>query len=585
MEIYLLCHVGITSFARRKPVSLSALQAMQAHQPEVLKPSEKRWSKSQLEFEQRVPVIPRGLVAARVLAFQAAPSKTWSMFSTPRLAKSPEFEAPPLVERKANCKSPRKPCKPLPSVTQPLSSDYHQSSMIPSIGKPVPVSERGGRGSVNNSNLGEDLEVGEQLGLFRDDVEDNCVDEVRDILDGAMDYQSQDGGDSKRGPEIKIARSISLSALGGDVRLPEAKQPQLNMPLTKTSSLGGRVAKSIIPLGSSHQPSTSLDASIQSKKYERNQKSIPCDSHENTRAVGPQITSHSLLYSNDSAAQSQQALNLGPSDPTVLEVKDAIELHYLSPGQAACSSTGESANSSVHRNVARTLSFKEANLLESTTPTRKVRHFMSTTSLRSPSQLYKTQPTLKRWNWWKLGGRKQRATGENCVNPARQREPLIPLESFPTQPIGYDVETTEQESDQEPATADDPTCTFQISKEPETIMESRGFKRKGITSPRNNEIQSRSCVELPLAVTPPELDLRHSADSCVSPSLAADTLSQEGFSDAASTIRLQPDKPNGVVRWRNRGQNFQRVQLVVNLDMRELVVKAKVGKKGKDKLG
>lgn len=565
---------------------------MQAHQPEVLKPSEKRWYKSQLEFEPRDPVIPRGLVAARVLAFQAAPSKTWSMFSKPKLAKSPEFEAPHLVKRKANYKSPRNPCKPLPSVTQPLSSDYHQSSIIPSIGKPVPVSERGEGGSVNNSNLGEDVEVEEQLGLFRDDVEDNCVGEVRDKLDGSMEYQSQDDGDSKRGPEIEIARRISLSALGGDVRLPEAKQPQLNMPLTETSSLGGHVSKSIISLGSSHQPSTSLDANIQSKKYGRKEKSIPCDSHENTRAIRPQLTSHSLLYSNGSAAQSQQALNLGPSDPTVLEIKDAIELHYLSSGQATCSSTGESTNSSVHRNVARTLSFEEANRLESTTSTRKVRHFMSTTSLRPPSQLRKTQSTLERWNWWKFGGRKLRATGgisgdsrENCINPVRQRESIIPLESFPTQPIGYDVVTTRQESDEEPANADDPTCTLKISTEPETIMESRGFEGKGITSPGNNEIQSRSCVELPLAMTPPELDLRPSPDLCVSPSLAANTLSQEGLSDTASTIQLQPDRSNGVVRWRNRGQNFPRVQLVVNLDMKELVVKAKVEKKGKGKLG
>lgn len=565
---------------------------MQAHQPEVFKPSEKRWSKSQLEFEARVPVIPRGLVAARVLAFQAAPSKTWSMFSTPKLAKSPELEAPPLVKRKANYKSPRNPCKPLPSVTQPLSSDYHQSSIILSIGKSVPVSERGEGESVNNSNLEEDVELEEQLGLFRDGVGDNCVDEVGDILDDATDYQSQGVRDSKRGLEIEIAPSICLSALGGDVRLPEAKQPQLNMPLAKTSSPGGRVGRSIIRLGSSHQPSTSLDASIQSKKYERKEKSIPCDSHENTRAIGPQITSHSLLYSNGSAAQSQQALTLGPSDPPVLEIKDAIELHYLSPGQAACSSTGESTNSSVHRNVARTLSFKEANPLESTTPTRNVRHFMSTTSLRPPSQLSKTKSTLKRWNWWKLGGRKQRATGgisgdsrENCMSPAREREPLIPLESFPTQPIEYEVGTTGQEFEEEPANADDLTCTFQISKEPETNTESRGFESKGITSPKNNEIQSRSCVELPLAMTPPELDLRPSPDSCVSPSFAADTLSQEGFSDTASTIRLQPDKSNGAVRWRNRGQNFQRVQLVVNLDMRELVVKAKVEKKGKGKLG
>lgn len=563
---------------------------MQAHQPEVFKPSEKRWSKSQLELEARVPVIPRGLVAARVLAFQAAPSKTWSMFSTQKLANSPEFVAPALVKRKANYKSPRNPRKPLPSVTQPLSSDYHQSSIILSIDKPVPVSERGAGGSVNSSNLGEDVEVEEQLALFRDDMGDNCADEVGDILDGAMDYQSQDGRDSKRGPEIEIAPSICLSALGGDVRLPEAKQPQLNMPLTKTS-LGGRAGKIIFPLVSSHPPSTSLDASIQSKKYERKEKSIPCDSHENTRAIRPQITSHSLLYSNGSAAQSQQALTLGPSNPTVLEIKDAIELHFLSPGQAPCSSTGESTNPSVHRTVARTLSFKEANPLESTTPTRKVRHFMSTTSLRPPSQLSKTQSTLKRWNWWKLGGRKQRATGgisdDSRINPASEREPLIPLESFPTQPIGCDVGTTVQESDEEPANADNPTCTFQISKEPETIMVSRAFEfeGKGITSPKKNEIQSRSCVELPLAMTPPEPDLRPSPDLCVSPSFAADNLSQEGFSDTASTIRLQPDKSNGAVRWSNRGQNFQRVQLVVNLDMRELVVKAKVEKKGKGKLG
>lgn len=569
---------------------MSALQAMQAHQPEVFKPSEKRWSKSQLGYEARVPVIPRGLVAARVLAFEAAPSKTWSMFSTPKLSKSPEFEAPPLVKRKANYKIPRNSCKPLPSVTQSLSSDHHQSSIILSIGKPVPVSERGEGGSVNNSKLGEDVELEEQLGLFRDDVVDDCVDGVGDILDGAMDYQSQDGRDSKRGPETEIAPSICLSALGGDVRLPEAKQLQLNKPFTKTS-LGKRVRKSIIPLGSPHQPSTSLDASIQSKKYERKEKSIPCDSHENTRAIGPQITSHSLLYSIGSVTQSPQALTLGPSDPTVLEIKDAIELHSLSPGQAACPNTGESTNSSVHRNIARTL-FKEANPLESTTPTRKVRHFMSTTSLRPPSQLSKTQSTLKRWSWWKLGGRKQRATGgisddsrEDCINPASEPEPLIPLESFPTQPIGYDVGTTGQESDEEPANADDPSCTSQISKEPETVMESRGFEGKGITSPKNNDTQSRSCVELPLAMTPPELDLRPSPDLCVSSPFAADTLSQEGFSDNASTIRLQPDKSKGAVRWRNRGQNFQRVQLVVNLDMRELAVKAKVEKKGKGKLG
>lgn len=561
---------------------------MQAHQPEVLKPSEKRWYKSQLEFEARVSAIPRGLVAARVLAFQAPPSKTWSMFSPPKLAKSPEFEAPALVKRQANYKSPRNPCKPLPSVTQPLSSDYHQSSIIPSIGNPVPVSERGEGGSVNNSQLVEDVELEEQLGLFRDDVENNCVDEVCDKLDGSMEYQSQDGGGSTRGPEIEIARSISLSALGEDVRLPEVKQPQLNMPLTKTSSLGGRVAKSIILLGSSHQPSTSSDVSIQTKKYGRKEKSIPCDSHENTRAIGSQLTSHSL-YSNGSAALSQQALILGPSDPTFLEMKDAIELHYLSAGRATCSSTGESTNSSVHRNIARTLSFKEAHPLEPTTPTRKVRHFMSTTSLRPPSQLCETQSTLKRWNWWKLGGRKQRATegisGDSrgsCINPVRQQEPIIQLESFPTQPIGYDVGTMGQESE-EPANADDPTCTFQISIEPKTIIESRGFQVKGITSPRKNQIQSRYCVELPLATTPPELDLRPSPDLCISPSLAADTLSQ-GFSESASTIRLQPDRSNGVVRWRNRGQNFPRVQLVVDLDMNELVVKAKV-EKGKGKLG
>lgn len=570
---------------------LSALQAMHAHQPEVLKPRENRWSKSQLEFEPKVHVIPRGLVAARVLAFQAAPSNTWSMFSTPKLAKSPELEA--LVKRKANYKSPRNPCKPLPSVTQPLSSDHHQSSINPSIGKPVPVSERSEGGSVNNSNLGEVVELEGQLGLPRDDVGDNCVDEVGEILDGAMDHQrSQDGGD--RGPEIEIAPSICLSALGGDVRLPEAKEPQLNLPLTETASLGGDVGKSIISLLSSHQPSTSLDASIQSKNYERKEQSTPCDSYENTRAIGPQIASHSLIYSNGSAAQSQQALISGPLDPTVLEIKDAIELHHLSPGQAASSSTGESTNASVHRKDARSLSFKEANPLESTTPTRKVRHFMSTTSLRPPSQLSKTQSTLKRWNWWKLGGRKQRATGgmsgdgrENLITAARQRDPLIPLESFHTQPIGCDVGTTGHESDEEPANADDRASTFQISKEPEIILGSRGFEGKGITdtSPRNNEIQSRSCVELPLAMTPPELDLRLSPDLCVSPSLAADTLSQEGFSDTASTIRLQPDKSTGAVRWSNKGQNFQRVQLVVNLDMRELVVKAKVENKGKGKLG
>lgn len=565
---------------------LSALQAMHAHQPEVLKPCENRWSKSQFEFEPKVHVIPRGLVAARVLAFQAAPSNTWSMFSTPKLAKSPDFEA--LVKRKANHMSPRNQCKPLPSVTQPLSSDTHQSSINPSIGKPVPVSERSEGVSVNNSNLGEDVELERQLGLPRDDVGDNCVDEVGEILDGAMDSQrSQDGGD--RGPEIEIAPNICLSALGGDVRLPEAKKPQLNLPLTETASLGGDVWKSINPLRSSHQPSTSSDASIQSKNYEQKEQSTPCDSHENTRAIGPQIASHSLLYSNGSAAQSQQALTLGPLDPTVLEIKDAIELHHLSPGQAASSSTGESTNSSVHRKDARTLSFK-ANPVQSTTPTKKVRHFMSTTSLRHPSQLSKTQSTLKRWNWWKLGGRKQRATGgmssegrENFITAARKRDPLIPLESFHTQPIGCDVGTTGQESDGEPANADDPPSSFQISKEPEIILGSRGFERKGITdtSPRNNEIQSRSCVELPLAMTPPELDLRLAPNLCVSPSLAADTLSQEGFSDTASTIRLQPDKSTGAVRWRNKGQNFQRVQLVVNLDMRELVVKAKVENKGR----
>lgn len=579
---------------------LSARQAMRVHQPELFKPNEKRCSKSQLPFEARVPVIPRGLVAARVLAFQAAPSKKWStnsrMFPTLKLAKSPKFEAPPLVKRKANYKSPRNPCKPLPSVTQPLSSDDDQSSIILSIGKPVPVSEMGEGGSVNNFNLGEDAELEEQLGLFRDDMGDNRIDEVGDRLERAMDCQSQGVRDSKGGPEIEIASSICLSALGGDVGLPEAKQPQLNMPLTKPSSLGGRVGTSIIPLGSSPHSSTPLDASIQTKKYrfwgERKEKSIPCGSYENTRAIGPQITSHSLLYSNGSMALSQQALTLGPADPTVFEIRDAIELHCLSPGQAACSSKGELTNSPVHRNVAGTLSFKEANPLESTTPARNVRHFLSTTSMRPPSQLSKTQSTLKRWSWWKLGGRKQRATGgilgdsrEDCINPTSEREPLIPLESLPTQPIGYDIGNMGQASDEKPANANNPACTFQISKEPEAIMESIGSVGKGITSPKNNEIQSRSCVELPLAMTPPELDLRPSPDLCVSPSFAADNLSQERFSDTASTIRLQPDKSSGAVRWRNRGQNFQRVQLVVNLDMSELVVKAKVEKKGKGKLG
>lgn len=574
---------------------------MQAQQPELFNPSEKRWSKNQLPlFEAGVPDIPRGLVAARVLAFQAAPSQAWStksrMLPTPKLVKRQQFDAPPLTKRKPNYKSPRYPCKSPSSVTQPLSSDDHQSSIILSIGKPVTVSERGEGGSVNNSNLGEDVELEERPGLFRDDMEDNCVDDAGDILDGAMDYQSQGGRDSKGGPEIELAPSICLNALGGDVILPEATRPQLNMPLTKIS-LGGSVETGIIPLESSRPLlSTPLETSTHSKKYrfwgERKERSEPCDSHENTRAVGLQITPDSLLYSNGSAAQSHQALSLGPSDPAVFEIKDAIELHHLSPGQVACSSTGGSTNSSVHRNVARTLSFKEANPLESTTSNRHVRHFLSTTSMRPPSQLSRTQPTLKRWSWWKLGGRKQTATGgisgdirEDYINPAREREPLIPPESFSTQPIGYDVGTTGQESHEELANANDPTCTFPISKDAETIMERIGSVGKGIISPKNNEIQSRSCVELPLAITPPELDLRPSPDLCVSPSSAADTLSQEGFSDTASTIRLQPDKSSGAVRWRNRGQNFRRVQLVVNLDMRELVVKAKVERKGKVELG
>lgn len=571
---------------------------MQAQQPELFSPSEKRWSKSQPRFsEARVPVIPRGLVAARVLAFQTASGKTWStnsrMFSTPKLAKSQEIEVPPLMKRKPNYKSSRNPCKPLSSVTQPLSSDSHQSSIILSISKPILVSERDEGGSANSSNLGEeDVELQEQVGLFGDDTGDKSVDEAGDILGGAMDYQAQGGRDSNGGPEIEIKPSTCLNALDGDVRLPEANRSQLNMLLTKTS-VGGSVEKSNIPFGSSRpHSSTLLEASTKSKKYrfwsERKEKSLFCDSHENTRAIGPHIDPHSLLYSNGSAARSQQALNLGPSDPTVLEIRDAIELHYLSPGQVACSKTGESTNSFVRRNFSRTLSFKEAKPLESTTPTRNVHHSMSATSMRPPSQLSRTHSTLKRWSWWKLGGRKQSATGvisgnsrEDCINPIMEREQL---ESFPTQPIGYGVGTMRQESGEDPTYANDPTCTFQISKEPETIMGSIGSAGKGTTSPKNNEIQSRSWVELPLTITPPELDLRPSPDLYASPSFAADTLSQEGFSDTASTIQLQPDKSSGAVRWRNRGQNFQRVQLVVNLDMRELVVKGKVEKKGKGKL-
>lgn len=342
---------------------------MQLYQPELLNPREKHWSKSQLPFsEARVSVIPRGLVAARVLAFQASPSKTWSTNSRviPRqkLAASQDFDAPPLLKRKPNYKKPRNSCEPLSSVTQTLTNN-HQCTCILSIGKPVPCSQSGEGRSANNSNLEvEDFETEEPIGLFRDDMADNVGDEAGDILDGAMNYQPEGV------PEVEKAPSFCLNRLDRDVRLAEAKRSYLNMPPTKTPSLGGRVGNRTIPLGSSRpHPSTMLEASTQSKKYRfwrgGKEKSILCDPLEITR--GPHITPQPLLYSNVSAAQSQQALNSGPLGPTNLEIKDAIELHCLSPLQVTCSITGESAStgesiSSGHRNVAETISFKKPRL-------------------------------------------------------------------------------------------------------------------------------------------------------------------------------------------------------------------------------
>lgn len=581
---------------------------MQLHQPELLNPREKHWSKSQLPFsEATVPVIPRGLVAARVLAFQAASSKTWSTNSRviPRqkLAASQDFDAPPLIKRKPNYKKPRNLCEPLSSVTQTLSNN-HQCSCILSIGKPVPCSEGGGGRSANNSNLEvEDFETEESIGLFRGDMADNVADEAGDILDGAMKYQPQ--GE----PEVEKAPSFCLNKLDRDVRLAEAKRSYLNMPPTKSPSLGGRVGNRTIPLGSSRpHPSSMLEGSTQSKKYRfwrgGKGKSILNDSLEITRAIGPHINPQPLLYSNVSAAQSQQALTLGPLGPTKLEIKDSIELHSLPPGQVPSSSTGESANtgesestgdsvSTGHRDVAGTISFKEAKALESITPTRSVRHSISMTSMRPPSQTSSTQSTLSRWSWWNLGGRKQRAAGrtsangrEDHINPASEKGSLIQLELFPNQPSGYEEGTVGQACEDEPACANDPTKRFQISsKEPESVMGRIVSAAKGIISPRKNETQIRSCVELPLSSTPPQLDLRPSPDLCVSPTFAADPLSQEGSSGAASTIRLRPDKSGGAVRWRNRGQSFQRVQIIVNVNMKDLVVKEKIEKKGKDKAG
>lgn len=518
---------------------------MHVQRPELLKPRDKHWSKIRLPFTQAIPVIPSGLVAARVLAFQAAPIKTWTnsrLIPRQQLPKSQEFEAPPLMKRKPTYTNPQNSCQLFSSLTQTLSSDDHQSSCILSIGKPVPGSESGEGRSADDSILEDgDVETEEPIGLFRDDMADNLVDEAGDILDGAMYYQPQVGINGKGGPQIEKAPGFCLNKLDGDVRLPEAKRSYLNMPPTETHFLGGRVGNSTIPHGSS---------------------------------------------------RSQQALTLGPLDPTILEIEDDIELHYLSPGQIICSSTGRSVSSG-HRNLAKTLSCKELKPLESTTPARTVRHSMSTTSMRPPSQPSRTQSMLNRWSWWKLGGRKSRAAGGlsgnnrgDDINPASEREPLIPLELFPTEPNGYDGGTMGQNCEEEPAYANDPTSMFQISnKEPESIRGIIGSANKGVVSPKNNETQSRFCVELPLPSTPPELDRRSSPDLFVSPSFAADTLSQEGSSAAASTIRLQSDQSGRAMKWRNRGQSFQRVQLIVNLDMRDLVVKAKIEKKGKGKVG
>ena len=575
---------------------------MQLHQPELLNSREKHLSKSQLPFsEARVPFIPRGLVAARVLAYQGAPSKTWStnssMIPRQKLAASQDFDAPPLIKRKSNYKKPPNLSEPLSPVTQTLSNS-HQCSCILSIGKSVPCSESGEGRSANNSNLEvEDFETEEPIGLFRDDMANNVAHDAGDILDGVMKYQPQGG------PEVEKAPSFCLNKLDRDVRLTEAKRSYLNMPPTKSPSLRGRVGNRTIPLGSSRpHPSSMLEASTQFKKYRfwrgGKEKSIPSDSLETTRVIGPHITPQPLLYSDVSAAQSQQALTLGPLGPTKPEIKDSIELHSLSPRQIPCSSTGESASTSDsfsngHQDVAGSISFKEAKALESITPTRSASHSTSMTSLRPPSQPSRTQSTPNRWSWWKLGGRRERATGrtsgngrEDRINPASEKEPLIQLELFPTQPSGYEEGNLWQACEDEPAYANDLTNTFQISnKEPESVVGRIGSAVKGIISTRKNETMSRSCVELPVSSTPPQLNLRPSPDLYVSPSFAADTLSQEGSSGAASTIRLQPDKSGGAVRWRNRGQSFQRVQIIVNLNMKDLVVEAKIEKKGKDKVG
>lgn len=574
---------------------------MEVQQPELLNPREKHWSKSQLpSFEARIPVIPRGLVAARVLAFQAVPDKTRStnsrVISRQKLPNSREFEGPPSIKRRPKHKNPRNSCEPLPLVTQTPSSDDHQSSRTLSLGKPVPGSESGEGRSANNWNLEEkDAEAEKPIGLFRDDMADNVADEAGDILDGATNHQPWGDTNAKEGPKIERAPSFCLNTLDRGMRLPEAKRSCVDVPPTKIPTLGGRVGNGTIPLGSSRpHPSTLLETN-QSKKYRfwrgGEEKSIPCDSLETARTISSHVTPQPQLHSNVSAAQSQQALTLGPLDPTILEIQDALELHYLSPQQVTCSSTGASVSPG-HRNVARTLSSEEAKPLEPTTPARTVRHSVSTTLLRPPSQPSKTKCTQNRWSWWKLGSRKQRATGgisgnsrEDGIDLASEREPLIPLEFFPTQPNGYDVGTMGQVCEEEPVYGNDPTYKFQIfNKEPESTMGGIGSSNEGIISPKNNGTQSRSCAELPLASTPPELDLTPSPDLYASPSFAADTLSQERSSSAASTIRLQPDKSGGAMRWRNRGQSFRRIQLIVNLDMRDLVVKAKI-EKGKGNLG
>lgn len=555
---------------------------MQIKQPELLNPREKHWSKRQLPlFEARIAVIPRGLVAARILAFQEAPGKTWStnrVIPREKLLKSEALEAPPFVERKLNYKNPRNTCEQLSSVIQTPCPFRHQSSRL----------------AANNPNPEEGDEEREQPnGLFEDDMADSVADEASEKLYGATTHQLQCGTNAKGGPEIEEAPRFCPNKLDRGVRSPEAKRSYLNMPPTKTPSMEGLVGKSSFPLESSQpNPSTLSEAGNESKKYRfwrgGNQKPIPPNSLETTRASGSHVTTQPGQYSNLWSAQSQQALTLGPLDPSILEIQDAIELHYLSPRQVTCLTTGESVPSG-HRNVARTLSLNEAKPLESTIPTRTVRHSLSTSLMRSPSQPSGSKSMLVRWSWWKFGDRKQGAEEEitgnsqvDSMNSAIESEPLIPLEIFPTQPNGYDEGTIGQVHEEEPDCANDPNCTSQISnKKHESIMGCTCSAGEEIVSPKGNESQSRSCVEFPIASTPPELDLRPSPRLCTSPSFATTTLSQEGSPSAASTIRLQPDQP---MKWRKRRRSFQRIRLSVNLDMTDLVLKARIEKKGKGKV-